>query len=333
MKISYERFERILDKVKQQDDNLAKYYHAFSQEAIDDLSIANQELLEVLMELCDDEKKWIDYWVWELDYGTRYKPGYVTEDGGKLQVPLETKQDLWNLLEKNYTIKKILLYKEKTGLNNLDEVFKKQFNINTLEEPKKEQPENQEPAYYTLYKYKEKTGLDWGVHGQSDGVDYYKFNGRKFIKNVVHGVLIFDDLNLSRMGLNSLKELPWVQEGLKYKVRGDFDCSRNNLTTLEGSPIGVGGNFDCSRNNLTILEGGPISVGGNFDCSVNKLTSLEGGPRSVGRDFNCAHNYITNLKGFPISVGGNFRCHSNKAKFTEDCIRDVCDVDENVYCS
>ena len=52
-------------------------------------------------------------------------------------------------------------------------------------------------------------------------------------------------------------------------VSGYFNCSSNQLTTLEGSPKEVGGNFDCSNNNLTSLQGCPSSVGGDFYCSYN----------------------------------------------------------------
>ena len=46
------------------------------------------------------------------------------------------------------------------------------------------------------------------------------------------------------------------------------------------------GNFNCSFNNLTSLEGAPEIVGGNFDCAFNKkLKSLEGCPKEVGGDF------------------------------------------------
>ena len=43
------------------------------------------------------------------------------------------------------------------------------------------------------------------------------------------------------------------------------------------------GNFDCSYNNLTSLEGVPNKVKGNFDCSNNKLTSLETLPKYYKR--------------------------------------------------
>jgi len=57
---------------------------------------------------------------------------------------------------------------------------------------------------------------------------------------------------------------------------GNFNCSFNQLTSLEGAPGSVGGYFYCARNQLTSLEGAPVSVGDNFSCSDNQLTSLTG---------------------------------------------------------
>lgn len=83
-----------------------------------------------------------------------------------------------------------------------------------------------------------------------------------------------------------LKEIP-----IKFcKVEGDFDCSNNFLTSLEGAPKEVGGMFICSNNLLTSLEGAPELVCGNFNCYFNKLTSLDGAPKEVGDDFICFDN-------------------------------------------
>ena len=57
---------------------------------------------------------------------------------------------------------------------------------------------------------------------------------------------------------------------------GDFRCSDNQLTSLEGAPASVSGDFICRYNKLTSLEGAPSSVGGDFWCFDNKLTSLSG---------------------------------------------------------
>ena len=74
---------------------------------------------------------------------------------------------------------------------------------------------------------------------------------------------------------------------------GNFDCSENQLTSLEGAPREVRRYFHCYMNQLTSLEGAPQEVGGNFDCSENQLTSLEGAPREVRGDFDCNMNPIS----------------------------------------
>ena len=99
---------------------------------------------------------------------------------------------------------------------------------------------------------------------------------------------------------------------LKFaKVIGDFECNRNQLTTLKGSPKSVGGNFYCHSNQLTSLEGLP-EIGGYIICHSNQLTTLKGSPKSVGGNFDCYGNKLTSLEYGPESVGGNFDCHSNQ---------------------
>jgi len=97
------------------------------------------------------------------------------------------------------------------------------------------------------------------------------------------------------------------------EVGGNFDCSLNRLTILEGAPEIVGGNFNCNANELETLEGAPREVGKDFSCSYNKLTSLEGAPEKVGGDFICSYNNrLTSLKGAPREVGGDFTCFRSK---------------------
>ena len=73
-------------------------------------------------------------------------------------------------------------------------------------------------------------------------------------------------------------------------IKGDFICSYNQLTSLEGCPKEVDGNFDCYGNQLTSLEGCPEKIGGSFCCYGNKLTSLKGCPKEVDGNFNCSNN-------------------------------------------
>jgi hypothetical protein len=122
------------------------------------------------------------------------------------------------------------------------------------------------------------------------------------------------------------------------KISGDFDCSANRLTTLEGCPSVVGGTFDCGNNRLTSLEGCPTKVNGSFYCYANQLISLEHCPKEVKAFvcyenhlkslehcpttvlyfFNCSDNILTSLEHCPTSVGG-FYCSQNELTTLEHC--------------
>ena len=67
-----------------------------------------------------------------------------------------------------------------------------------------------------------------------------------------------------------LKVIP-VQFGI---VKGFFDCSDNNLKSLEGSPETVGGNFYCFRNNLESLKYLP-DIKGELICDDHLKDSEE----------------------------------------------------------
>jgi len=117
----------------------------------------------------------------------------------------------------------------------------------------------------------------------------------------------------------------------KYKVIiGDFNCSANELTSLEGCPIEVN-YFSCYGNKLTNLKGGPQIVNADFYCSMNSLTSLEGGPIIVKGLFECAKNLLTSLKGCPKEVGGDFDCGYNSKKFSIEEVKEECNVKGKIY--
>ena len=105
-------------------------------------------------------------------------------------------------------------------------------------------------------------------------------------------------------------------------VYGSVDLSHYEITELSLKFNIVTGDFTCSDNKLTTLEGCPKFVGGYFSCMYNNLTSLEGGPKSVGRYYSCSCNYLTTLKGCPKSVGGIFYCYEN------DLTTNISDIEE-----
>ncbi|MCK9476331.1 MAG: hypothetical protein M0R46_10445 [Candidatus Muirbacterium halophilum] len=131
-----------------------------------------------------------------------------------------------------------------------------------------------------------------------------KYNIKNYIINDDGTIDVDGDVYLYN---KKLKVLP-----LKFrKVSGNFHCSDNQLTSLEGAPKSVGNYFYCKCNKLTSLEGGPQIVGGYFSCNNNQLISLEGAPQRVGGDFYCNSNQLTSLEGIPQSVGGDFDCSVN----------------------
>jgi hypothetical protein len=66
----------------------------------------------------------------------------------------------------------------------------------------------------------------------------------------------------------------------------------------------VGGNFVCSRNSLTSLQGSPSSVGGDFLCTHNNLTSLQGMAQTIDLVFRCSNNPLESLDGLSESFRG-----------------------------
>ena len=93
--------------------------------------------------------------------------------------------------------------------------------------------------------------------------DEFIYSIRNQVKEI-DGELVYEwELRIPKY-FNTLRPFSFID-----RVGGNFICSNNNLTSLEGAPSSVGGNFDCYNNNLTSLEGAPSSVGGNFDCSDN----------------------------------------------------------------
>ena len=76
------------------------------------------------------------------------------------------------------------------------------------------------------------------------------------------------------------------------QVKGNFSCSYNHLTSLEGCPEIVEGNYYCNNNKLTTLEGCPKLIKKNFYCGCNFLT-LDGLKylSKVENEVNTAHNF------------------------------------------
>ena len=93
-------------------------------------------------------------------------------------------------------------------------------------------------------------------------------------------------------------------------VDGDVSLTLSKITNIPLKFGTVTGNFFCSSNYLSSLEGCPNRVGGEFDCKFNEITSLEGCPKSVGGDFYCYDNNIREFTGIKY-IGGDLICYNN----------------------
>ena len=126
-------------------------------------------------------------------------------------------------------------------------------------------------------------------------------------------------------------------DGAPKEVGGTFDCSDcQSLKSLDSAPKKVGRNFDCSNcTSLKSLKSSPKEVGGNFDCSGCKyLELLEGAPKEVGGDFNCSYcDSLKSLDGAPKEIGGTFYCFNCAGQFTEDDVKKISNVKNNIICS
>jgi hypothetical protein len=131
-------------------------------------------------------------------------------------------------------------------------------------------------------------------------------------KYEIKNYIISDDLTVAVDGDVFLYDKNIINISIKFNiVIGDFNCSYNRLTSIEGAPEKVGGYFSCSHNKLTSLQGAPKEVGGGFYCDNNKLINLQGAPKEVGGGFDCSFNKLTSLQGVPEKIDGNFYCYNN----------------------
>jgi hypothetical protein len=65
---------------------------------------ATKGLLDLLKSTMKDSYEWIDYWLYELECGEKYRTGSITQNGKYIK--LRTIADLYALLKKEYKDKK-----------------------------------------------------------------------------------------------------------------------------------------------------------------------------------------------------------------------------------
>ena len=54
--------------------------------------------LDLLKAAMNDEYDYIGYYIFEIDWGKKWKPGTITENNGKKDIKLKTLEDLYNYI-------------------------------------------------------------------------------------------------------------------------------------------------------------------------------------------------------------------------------------------
>jgi len=116
---------------------------------------------------------------------------------------------------------------------------------------------------------------------------------------------------------------------------GDFSLEYcNKITDLTGAPQTATSYRIANCKKLGSLKGLPKSTSGDLVIYETGLSSLVGAPTTINGDFAVIGNKITSLKGMPKKITGDFTLTRNgKTKFTEEEIREICNIGGKVVCS
>ena len=97
--ISKENFVKVIKAIENQTTYINKLYDDFHIDLMESpiCALANEVEVFLIHEFGLSERfNDISYWMWELDFGRKWKPGTVTNDGQ--DVKLETAEDLYDLI-------------------------------------------------------------------------------------------------------------------------------------------------------------------------------------------------------------------------------------------
>ncbi|KFZ25793.1 MAG: hypothetical protein KQ78_01998 [Candidatus Izimaplasma bacterium HR2] len=98
--LTFEEFETYIKTIKNYSESDSKLDDILKSESFITYSYdaisAITKLLEHIMN--DSETQWINYWLWELDFGKENYRMKIEENG--VEIPLTTIRDLYNILIK-----------------------------------------------------------------------------------------------------------------------------------------------------------------------------------------------------------------------------------------
>ena len=101
--MSKESFCRVMDNYKAMfsfTDEMNELFDKYKADGNIYPPLCTSTVIDLLEFIFNDKDQWINYWIFELDFGKNYEDGYVKDEHGEV-IPLKTTEDLYDLLVRN----------------------------------------------------------------------------------------------------------------------------------------------------------------------------------------------------------------------------------------
>lgn len=104
-RLSFEDFKRHIKDIQlmsELQDKIDDAKHIFNKSETKEVfhfyfPTGTDNIIELLAMLTNDKNEWIDYWIYELDFGKRADELKCTDGNGN-KIPMNTIEDLWAVL-------------------------------------------------------------------------------------------------------------------------------------------------------------------------------------------------------------------------------------------
>lgn len=95
--ISFDKFEYYINTIKRESDFVDSLTEALQTEILLEKLNCQCLAIELIGDAFHDTNDWLGYWIFELNFGSDYTDGCVTEADGAL-IPLHTTRELYDFL-------------------------------------------------------------------------------------------------------------------------------------------------------------------------------------------------------------------------------------------
>lgn len=101
--MSKESFCKVMDNYKSMfsfTDEMNELFDKYKADGNIYPPLCTETVIDLLEFIFNDKNQWINYWIFELDFGKNYEDGDAKDADGS-NIPLKTVEDLYDLLVRN----------------------------------------------------------------------------------------------------------------------------------------------------------------------------------------------------------------------------------------